>query len=154
MGVQYPKRRNRLAIAISILVVQEMFQMVRGKHCLHYRNETFLAKERSDGPNSFLMCTVSMKTELAFELETGKSVSAIPNGCRLGKPRGWTGVLLQLWTVKQTRDATTSEQSQCQARGLGSSSSPWHQPTLPPCPPAQQNCEAACTAAGQKVFYR
>lgn len=43
-GDNIPKQRNRLAIAISALIVQEMFQVVRVKHSLHYRTETLLAK--------------------------------------------------------------------------------------------------------------
>lgn len=62
----------------------------KGKCSLHSRNATTLAKERSDAPNSFPICTVSIKTKLVFELETGKSVTVIPHCCCLGQQGGWT----------------------------------------------------------------
>lgn len=57
----------------------------KGKCSLHGRNATILAKERSDGLNSFPTCPLRMKTTLFFKSEISKSVSVIAHCCCLGQ---------------------------------------------------------------------
>lgn len=77
----------------------------KGLCSLHSRNATILSRERNDGPNSFPICTVSVKMKVILEFETSKSVRVIQHHhCPLGQQGSWTGQRNSpstLWAPKQ-----------------------------------------------------
>lgn len=133
----------------------------KGVCSLHSRTAAILARERNDGPNSFPICTVSMKMKVIFELETSKSVSFIQHHyCPLGQPGSWTRQRNSPSSCGlPNKNKLPEGQSSTKSRlvGQGAPAAPG---TLSPCQPRRAapvpspGAEALCSRESQGVFHR